>query len=73
MSEYEELEEALARLQQHTERIAELSHELAHAKSQLAALMLQVKGEAPTPEPWQGKPNSLGAKNGTISDLPTGN
>jgi hypothetical protein len=71
MTEREELEDALEKLQQHAQRIDELRHEIAHTKSQLAALMLQVKGEAPSPEPWHGSPNSLGAKNGTISDLNT--
>lgn len=69
MTEREELEDALAKLEEHAQRIAELRHEIAHTKSQLATLMLQVKGEAPTIPAWDGAPNSLGAKNGTISDL----
>lgn len=67
--ELQELRESLARLDEHHQRIAELQHELAHTKSQLASLLLQMKGEAPTIPAWDGAPNSLGAKNGTISDL----
>lgn len=64
-------EELTDAIEEQGKKIAELRSLIAQQKSEIEALLKKFGREVPTQEIWNGKTNSLGAKNGLISDLHT--